>query len=334
MKLKVLRMIFMWLGVVIFFALLYKIGLEEISRHIGQIGWMVLPIFLTGLLWNMVYTLAWQQFLNGVKHTSTLWHLFKIKIAGEAVNTLTPINFIGGDPLRIFMLKRHLPLTQSAASVVVDRTIQMMATTFVVLIGVAATLPSLDFLPMNIKYGLPIVMMVATGFVTFILAHQHKGLFSFLMTLLKRLRIKRDFSPKTITKFQELDSHISAFYKTNRRGFWLALGYQIGGRLLGILEVFLIGYALDSNFSLFLAVILATVAPIVNFLFTFVPGAIGIMEGAYGIVILYFGFPASLGISIQLIKRLRSVIWIALGLMTLSSRDRQEMFNSKVAENL
>lgn len=329
---KKLRIVFLAIGGVLLAYLIHKIGLDTILSNIRAVGWWFIPIFCIGIVWYLLYTVAWRQFLSRLAGKISFWELFRIKITGEAANTLTPMNFLGGDPLRVYLLKKNFPATEGAASVVVDRTLYAIGTLTVITLGIIAAFMHFDDLPTNIQYGVPIIMIIAGAFMAFILIHQRKGLFSLLMSLCKRLHIKKSFSERTIERFEKLDAQIIKFYELSHRGFWLALACHIVGRMLGVVEVYAIGRVVSDEFTIFAALILTALAPIVNAVFAFVPGALGIMEGAYGGVLYLLHIDPSIGITIQIAKRLRATIWICIGLLFLGIGQRKKALNTELVE--
>lgn len=322
---KKLRVASLGVGLTFLALLVTKVGVGTILNQIADLGWMTLPIFMVGVLWNLLYTLAWQVFLKGYGGSISFWDLFRIKLAGEAINTVTPANFLGGDPVRIFLLKKYYRWTSGAASVVVDRTLHAMASTLAIIIGTSMAFWRLDTIPNNIKVGLPIIIFFFVIFVAFIFLHQRQGFFSFLMEAAKRLHIKRNYSPDTIKRCQEMDKDISRFYLKNSEGFWMAFLLHFSGRVLGIVEIYLVAINAYPNFTFMEAWILGAVAPIINTIFTFIPGAIGVLEGASAGALMIMGIPPSVGITIQLVRRVRQAIWIALGFGALNVQERKQL---------
>lgn len=319
----VVRVVFLVVGAALLTYLLQRTGVGTILSYIRDIGWSFLPILVLAFFWFSLYTIAWRQVLKRISAAIPFWQLFRIKLSGEAVNTLTPLGFVGGDPLRIYLLKRFYSVTEGAASVVVDRTLHIMATLVVVIIGIMASFLRVKHLPDNIQYGVPVALTVAIAFITFIFIHQRKGLFSVILSAAVKLGLKREFSEETVARFEELDGHIVAFYQSSRRNFWIAFGCHTLGRLLGIFEIFIAGRAVENEFTLFAALILCALAPMVNLVFAFVPGALGVLEGAYGGVLYLLGFDPAMGITIQIAKRMRAVVWISIGLLFLGTTDRK-----------
>lgn len=322
---KYLRYIFGTAGCLIFVVLLFKIGPSNIVGHVKKIGWWLAPALSLPVVWYASYTFAWLQFLRQRGRKMPFFELFRVKIIGEALNTLTPMNFIAGDPARAYLLRNRLLLTEGTASVVVDRTLHAMSTLLVIFAGTAAAFVELKFLPKNIKYGLPIVLCIASVFVAYIFIHQHKGLFSFMAEIAQKLRLKKSFSDKARENIAAIDVHIQDFYKKNRRGFWLALSAHIFGRILGIVEIFIIGHAANHHFSLKIALLLGAAAPIINFTFAFIPGSLGVMESAYSAILYFLHFSPAVGLTIQIVRRLRAAIWTSLGFIFLGIHGRKKL---------
>jgi hypothetical protein len=64
-----------------------------------------------------------------------------IRAAGEAVNAVTPTAYLGGEPLKAWLLKRHgVSLVPGLASVLVSKTALMLTQGAFVFLGLAAPL--------------------------------------------------------------------------------------------------------------------------------------------------------------------------------------------------
>ena len=322
-----LRYFFLLVGAVLLILLVRKIGVDTILENIRALGWKFIPILAITGVGYVFYTIAWMQFLSRLSNGIGFFELFRIKISGEAVNTLTPANFIGGDPMRIYLLKKNFPVSEGAASVVVDRTLQSIAILFTILLGIIVAFLKFDELSANITYGVPIALVISFAFMGFLLVHQRRGLFSLILNVCRKIGIKREFSEKTVKRLMELDGHIIDFYNENHRGFLIALGCHIMGRLLGVVEIYAIGRVVSDEFTLFAALMLAAVAPMVMAVFAFIPGAFGVMEGAFSGVLYLLHLDPSIGITIQIAKRLRAAFWISLGLLFLGAHDRRKVFD-------
>jgi uncharacterized protein (TIRG00374 family) len=331
---RYIRYVFLVIGAFALVALVRQIGLQTILDHLTRLGWRFVPILCLGLGWYALYTTAWMQFLGPLRDGIRFWELFRIKIAGEAVNSITPANFLGGDPMRIYLLKKNFPVVEGAASVVVDRTLHIAATLVIIILGIATSFFTFDklwnnHLSDNLVYGVPIVLVVALAFIVFVMVHQRRGFFGLLLSICRRTGIKREFSERTVNRFTALDSHIVDFYNANHRGFLIALFCHILGRLLGVVEIYAIGRIVSDDFTIWTALILTALAPVVYTIFAFIPGALGALEGAYSGVLYLLNIDPAVGITIQITKRLRAVFWTALGLLFLGAHERRRVWEEE-----
>ncbi|MBI4237453.1 MAG: flippase-like domain-containing protein [Deltaproteobacteria bacterium] len=319
---KRLRLLLLVLGFALFLHLVQRIGFATVWTQLRRIGWWLLPIGVLGVLWHWLQAWAWQRILRQRRRIA-LRSLYLIKVVGETINTITPAGFLGGDPMRIYLLRRHLPWIFGTASVVIDRTVQAMATLVTIVMGVLLIYWRIPHLPMNMRYGLPIVLIIACAFITYIFLHQQHGFFGFGLQLLKRFRIRRHIAPQRVEQVEELDRRIAEFYRHDPSGFWLALLLHWAGRMLGIVEIYWIGHAVNPLFGWPEAFILGALAPLINLVFSFIPGAFGVMEGAFSGALYLMHLPPALGVTIQIVKRLRSGLWILLGFVCLSLQDKR-----------
>jgi len=86
---------------------------------------------------------------------------------------------------------------------------------------------------------------------------------------------------------------------------------------------------MSDEFTLFAALMLAALAPMVTAVFAFIPGAFGVMEGAFSGVLYLLNINPAIGITIQIAKRLRAAFWISLGLLFMGAHERRRVFDEE-----
>ncbi|MCE9624868.1 MAG: flippase-like domain-containing protein [Deltaproteobacteria bacterium] len=320
---RFLRQFFFLLGLAFFVYLVIKLKPLVLLEYLKTVGWNFLWILAVSSVWIVAYSLAWEIFLKNLSKRVNLWDIFKIKTSGEAINTITPLGWGGGDPARILMLKDHIPVNEGTASVVVDRTLNNLAIALFMLIGVLVTFIRFT-LPPVLKVGLPVTLFIIVGVSAFLYYRSHEGLFLFFLDLLKKLRIKKEFSEKTLKNVQEIDGHISRFYKMNRKGFAMAFTLHFIGRLCGVAEIYLAARFLGHPFSMIDSYLLASMTVIINMIFVFVPGALGVMEGAFAGIFALLHLDPAVGTSIQIVRRTRMLFWTAIGFVFMAQMKSPE----------
>jgi uncharacterized protein (TIRG00374 family) len=315
LKARHLRTFFFILGLALFAYLVFKLDPGKLWVELRKIGFNFFWILIPTLLSYVAYALAWEIFLRGTYPRASglsLGHIFKIKVSGEAVNSITPLSWGGGDPVRIYLLKAHVPVNAGTASVVVDRTLNNLAVALFMIVGVLMAFIKFK-LPLELKLGLLTTACFILGVSVFFYIRSHEGLFEYFLDVLKKLRIKRHFSEKTTQRVQEIDRHISEFYRNNRPGFYKAFGLHFFARLQSPIEIYLVAKFMGFPLSFVECYLLGSMTILVNMIFVFVPGTFGVMEGAYAGAFSLFHLDPIVGASIQIIRRIRMLLWTALG---------------------
>ncbi|MBI2338752.1 MAG: flippase-like domain-containing protein [Deltaproteobacteria bacterium] len=310
---KLINPLFFVAGLVLLSFLIRKFGYMELVRTFRDLGWDLIYVLVIPFSWYSLHTLGWYLALEETGRHINFWSLLKIKLGGESVNTLTPVSFMGGDPVRILLLKKRMPGTLSTASVVLDRTMQSLGTVILLTIGMFCAWVALD-LPSAWKILFPVITGGIGGLTWFFIHRQKKGIFDFLTRAVSRFGFRKLRAEKFLKPIEEIDGRISHFYHHNPRRFYTVLACHLTGRLCGVAEIYLVAHFMSIPLPLLGALYLATLTVLVNIVFVFIPGSMGVMEGAYGILLHLLGLNPIAGVAIQLVRRLRTIVWIFIGL--------------------
>ncbi len=65
----------------------------------------------------------------------------------------------------------------------------------------------------------------------------------------------------------------------------------------------------------------------------FIPGSLGAQEGGYLLLLLTFGYDEVTGIAFALIRRLREVLWIMIGLVLLALMKEKPTVESPISSS-
>lgn len=313
---KIFKALSLGLGIGLIVWMVRKIGAHEVLSSFQAIGWkMIWPIVLIAPTY-FFYAYSWDLFLDRFEHVpSSFWHILKIKIAGEGANTLTPLNFVGGDPIRIWLLSKSVPVEIGGASVAVDRTLHSLATVGVIFFGIVAAVFKMD-LPHYASSLLEIAAVGILALILFFLFFQTRGLFDKLVSLLHTLKIKQ-FSEGTRKKIQEVDKYVGDFYRRDKKLFILCLALHFAGRLVGVVEVYMIAQFLGVPMGPWEALFFSAVIPVTNMVGSLVPGTIGVLEGVVSTLFLALHWSAADALVLQMVRRIRAFFWIGVGIVML-----------------
>jgi uncharacterized membrane protein YbhN (UPF0104 family) len=126
------------------------------------------------------------------------------------------------------------------------------------------------------------------------------------------------FAVRREAGIRQLDRNLRLVYaNVNARTALAALLHYVS-RVLGAAEIFVILRVLGAPATFLQAVFIAAGVSIVNTAFFVVPGHVGVMESAHVVILQSLGLGAGLGLSLGLIRRLRKLATMAVGLILLS----------------
>lgn len=306
-----LRNVFLLIGLALFAFLIYRLKPAFLIANLRTVGWKFIYILAISFCGLLAHTLAWMVFLKNFAKVR-FRDVLKIKLAGEAISNLTPLTWAGGDPARILMLKNHIRLSDGTASVVVDRTLNGLGVALFMIIGIFITFIKFS-LPTTLKVGLLVALSVMIAASSFFYVRSHEGLLEFFLDLMKKLRIKSHFSEKTVATVQRIDASIANFYRMNKKGFFVALGLHFSGKICSVFEIMIAGSILGHGVSFLESYVLLSMTVVVNMIFSFVPGSIGVLEGAFAGSFALVNLNPVTGTSIQILRRLRMLFWTGVG---------------------
>jgi len=297
------------IGLAILAILVALVGKDEtLAATARALGWQSLLVCLPFALIMAVDTLGW-RYAFAYDRVPFL-RLMAARVAGEAVNVMTAVAPVGGDAIKVWFLGSHVPYRESVASVIVAKTTITLSQTLFLLLGVAVALAlSVDARLVAVMLWLLLVELVGAGGFLFV---QVTGLLG-----RGARRLARFGKLKAIASAENLDQTLQSFYRRQWRRFSLSMGFHLLGWLMGVLETWLFLQVLHVPASLATAVVIETLGSAVRFATFFMPGSLGALEGANAAAFAALGFGAQAGLAFSLLRRLRQVVWIGLGVLVL-----------------
>jgi len=115
-----------------------------------------------------------------------------------------------------------------------------------------------------------------------------------------------------------VDRALAASYSRRPGAVVSCVSIHLLGWIVGSLEVYLVLMWLGVSTSFASALVIDAFGTGVKFMAFAVPGALGVLEGGYMLAFSAVGLGSGLGLSFTLVRRLRMVVWSALGLVVLA----------------
>ena len=284
---------------------------RAIGASIAQLSWrLAIIVLFPAILVNAVDTLGWRYaFLrNDVPFTT----LFSVRVVGEAFNMATPTATLGGEAMKSWLLRGRLPMSQTLPSVIVAKTTITIGQALLLLLGVLlarATLAAHTPL-LAVMQWLVVIEALVLG--TFAVA-QTRGLLGRSGRLLQRLGVHPPVA--TGEALGRVGEALARFYREHPGRLTLSIAFHFVGWLLGAVETWLILDFLGVPVSLLTAAVIEAFGMAIRVATFLIPGNLGALEGGYAATFAALGLGSTIGVTFSLVRRIREVAWIALGLL-------------------
>jgi uncharacterized protein (TIRG00374 family) len=302
------------LGIALLTALLFQIGLKNVADQLGRLKWSFLLIFSISIPIHLFNTLG-LSFCLPLKIRPGFMRLFWIRLAGEAINA--PTAYVGGEPAKAYLLKSSMPLADAISAVVLAKTLNVVSEAIFLMVGVL--LACFFFpIPFVIKATSLFIVCGFVGMSLWFITIQRRGFMDPLFQFLDRRGFKISFLEKRREKILEVDHRWLQFYTVYKKDFILSLSCHLLAWMFVAMETFLIVSILIGNVANFKEVyVIETFTLIIQGLVFFVPAGMGVAEGGYVAIFSLLGMGEGLGLTLGIIKRLRKMVWIALGIAVM-----------------
>jgi putative membrane protein len=292
------------LGLGLFLALLVRANLADLLHTLRVGGLQLLWLLPYRLLFFILYALGWAVLLHpyDARGQAMLPFLTWVATVREGIDRLLPVASIGGGIVGIRLLGwRGIALSSGAASVIAEVLLTLVALSVFSLIGLTLLAIGHAGVPAAAVAVLVVGAAVPTGLAV---ALRSGRVFTRLQRALQRfVGVRRLGIPA-----RDLDARIQTTLRQGKK--LLASGLlQLAAMVSGVFEVWfalqLFGHPLDLRSS-FIVESLTQAARHAAF---FIPGALGVQEGALIALGASMGLSSELALAVSLVKRARELAW-------------------------
>ena len=319
---KIIKWFLLGLGFYLLYLVVDSVGVRAIASNIVSIRWKLLPVLL---IYPFIYafnTLGWATaFPKSLPRHVPFGDLYRIRIIGETFNCLIPwAASLGGEPIKVELLKQKhgIPLSEGYASILIVHTTFWVSLNIFLGGAVAVTYKTLPLTPI-LKQCL-MIFLSGLAFVSLLLiAGLHLGIF-------KKIHALGDFFKWWGTKSEEkglryfkLDEAIKRFYTANKRLFFLSSFFNFLAWFTGTFEVYFVAKILGLPVGFSEAWLLEAMIQLLRIVTFFIPSSIGAQEGGIMLLFSEFGFAHPVSLTFAIIRRMREILWIGMGLLLWAS---------------
>jgi glycosyltransferase 2 family protein len=318
------RLLALGLGVVLFFYLVYETGPASLTANLELIGPKIVLIFVIERIVDLFNTIGWSFTFAPNLRRGTLGTLYMVRLAGTALNEMTPSASIGGEPAKVMLLRPYLPTTAATASVLTA----LVSFTFAKAIFIAAGMLT-TWHRLKLPHGLSTAllggfMLTLSGLITF-LTLQLRGFARAAGRLGRRIGLPESWMAEIDSASDAVDEHVADFYRSRPGDLARSIAAHLFAFLFGVLQVsLLLGWlSLPSDWQTSLAI--EAFSGLVGFIVFVVPGSVGVQEASKVLIFTALGLSASDGMSVGIAFRMNEIVSTVIGLAVLALLQRRAL---------
>ena len=309
-KFKYIYLIF---GLALLIFIFHKVDFNSFLNELNKLRFsflIILVIYFFGFVFD---SYSWKLCIeNLINKKLRFYEIFKIRIIGEAFNYI--FFQVGGEPVKAFLLKNkfNIKYKSSVGSLILAKTIILFALIIFCFIGLLSIFYTNKFGNNFEKASLIGFLLFTTLIISFFIVQRYK-----LTSRLHRI-FKHKLSKKFNSFFkhlQDTEHKIAEFYKSTKKDFFKILFLNLSNWFFGALELYAIFFLLNQKISFLEAIAIETLVQLVRAMLFFIPSNLGTQEGVFVLVINILKDSTPLGLAVAIIRRLREVIWISIGLI-------------------
>ena len=314
-----MRVIFLVAGVAVFVYLFVQLGPTAVLGMLGRVGWAVVPIALAYTAYQSLRALSLTAAVLSPRSLGFIDAL-SVRLSGEAVQFLTFTGPFLAEPAKALLLaRRGLSAAEGFAATITE----YLAYTFTAAVLSVATFwwlleyGSLSGAP---RTGARVLLWIMSAFLVtsaIAIATRTKLLGAILEWVSGLPLVRRKLRPNMADVHQVEDLMLSVMHDRPRQ-FTRLLLLESTAHVLHIFELFVILRALELAAGFGIATLIEGAAKFIGLAFFFVPGQVGASEGTHTLIFEAVGLPAVAGFSVPFIRRLRSILVAASGLLAIS----------------
>ena len=308
------------LGLLIF--VINRVGVQPLFDALLRIGFGFFVIVGLSGLRHVLRTISMRAAVPPEHRRITFRQAFAARLGGEAISFLTFTGPLLGEATKVALLRKRVPLTYGVPALVVDNLLYNLSVVFFILSGAVVMLIRYPLPPQVNLVLLAIAAVAASGIlIAAIAAKRRVMLLTWIIDRLAQLRL----SPKVILKrrhhIYHLEQKVYDFYKHHPGAFFLMIACNLLAHVSSVAEVFLALKMLGFETQVSQAYIIESLTKVINAVFAFVPGTIGVYEGGTEVILQKgLGFTPAAGLALALVRKAAIVTWTSAGLLVLTWR--------------
>ena len=244
---------------------------------------------------------------------------FTAVLAGDTLGNVTPLGLIASEPTKAAFLRRHAPLGAAVAAVAIETILYTSTVAAMIAASTVALLLSVNLPPPMRSAALIAVAVIAVGFgVSAWILWKRPAIVG---RALSRVVPANSRVNVAAAKIHTLEQQIYTFAVHRRAAVANALAVQAVFHALGVIEIYVtLLLILPAPVPLLTAFILEGANRLVQVVFKPVTLRAGVDEVTTGTFTAMLGYGPTLGATLAIVRKVRTVFWVLVGTLLLVKR--------------
>ncbi len=297
---------------------LRRFGLGDVYRYVRLAGWgLALTISLETAA-RLANTMGWRVTIENCPRGLGFGQLFAARVAGEAIDYVTPSAQLGGQFMMAVMVRRELAMAVGLATVVVAALAEALGQIGFISTALVATLPreaELHHLLGPAAAGLAIALGLAAAF--FVV--QIKRPFSYLWKAAVKLDLPGLDGAGLKDEAAETDALLLEFYARHRLRLLASCLCYLAAWAMGPIEIYILLRLLHEPASFKIAAMVEALGLLIERATFMIPGKLVSQEGGKALIFSLLGYPPDVGFVIGFLRRIKEMVWVLFGLASLTA---------------
>jgi hypothetical protein len=312
--LRWLNAAFLIVGLAALAWMIHTLGVDSIGDGLSRLGWgfALSNLAYFGALAADAFTL--RACAGEVGGTVPYGRFLHAGMAGHAINLATPSGRLG-EITKCTVLANDMPTERAAAALVVQNFIMLVTNCAMIV-----TAPIVAVLALGIEGSVATLLLVSAG-VFFVvgagaLVLMHRGIGTWPFAVLARVGV----SDERISRWRDAWQRVEGHWRdavADRPRMRVAWASGFASRLFTIAEFAIILAFLGSDHVLAVAALSMANSQVVMWMTAFVPLQVGTAEGGQYALYSAVGLVPAMGVVVELVRKARSVVFIAIGIALL-----------------
>jgi uncharacterized membrane protein YbhN (UPF0104 family) len=316
---KKLQVILLVGGLGLLVYLVNAVGFSVIAHQLSLVGWYSLGVIAISGTKYVVRTWAWMLAADESHRSLSFSEMFQVRLAGEGVGYLASGGPLFGEPTKVLLLKEKISVASSLSSVMLERIIYTITGLVFITSSIPLSLWRFTSASESTKaFQLVFILVIAALlWLLYVTVKNQWRVFTASLDLLKKLPFNLQALTRKEADIRAMEDHLYLFHRKHPGRFLAILGLDLFSHVFTVLEIYLILSLIGVPITLVDSYLIEAYTKVLEAATIIIPAGIGTFEGGNAMILQLLSLGAAPGVSLALIRRVRSLFWAALGLLVL-----------------